>query len=121
VKLIQSDGLISSQVIVGNRSIENTLLTEISLPLPGGSKLSQKLDHRFRLVEVVARGVFEDRLSSQINVGYSKASQNIRGEWLFARNKMNYGVSAESSAGSSDAASNSTPNHRFAFALNRNF
>jgi hypothetical protein len=121
VKLIQSDGLISSQVIVGNRSIEKTLLTEISLPLPGGSKLSQKLDHRFRLVEVVARGVFEDRLNSQLNVGYSKASQNIRGEWLFAHNKMNYGLSAESSAGSSDADSNPMSNHRFSFALNKNF
>jgi hypothetical protein len=121
LKLIQSDGLISSQVIIGNRSIEKTLLTEISLPLPGGLKLSQKLDHRFRLAEVVARGVFEDRLSSQINVGYSKASQNIRGEWLFARNKMNYGLSAESAAGSSNSDVNSTPNHRFAFALNKNF
>lgn len=121
LKLIQSDGLISSQVIIGNKSVEKTLLTEICLPLPGGFKISQKLDHRLSLSEVVARSVFEDKLNSQINLAYSRASQNIRGEWLFVHNHVNYGLSAESSSGSNTSEVNSSSKSRFAIAVNKNF
>ena len=121
LKLVQSDGLISSQVIIGDASVEKTLLTEVCLPLPGGFKISQKFDHRFSLSEVVARSVLEDKLNSQINLGYSRASQNIRGEWLFVHNRVNYGLSAESSSGSSTADVNSSSKSRFALAVNKNF
>ena len=121
LKLIQSDGLISSQVIIGNSSIEKTLLTDISLPLPGGFQLSQRIDHRFQISEVVARGTLKDNLNSRINLGYSRATQNIKGEWLFAHDEVNYGLTAESASVASTVGGGSSYGHRFAFALNRHF
>lgn len=122
LKLMQSDGLISSQIVAGKSSISKTLLTEISLPLPGNFKLSQKLDHEFRLTELVFRGGLEDSLNSQLYVGYSRSSETIRGEWLFSNHDVNYGVTAETyTLPSHSMGSSQLLTHRFSFALNKNF
>lgn len=98
VRMSQVDGLVSTQVILGSKSLEKSLSTEIALPLTSSIKLSQKFDHKLRLSEVTAAGLIEDWHESKINVVYSHASQAMRGEWLFVRDRINYGLSAEAAS-----------------------
>lgn len=116
IRLSQVDGLVSTQMILGKKSLEKSLSTEIALPLTSSIKLSQKFDHKLRLSEVTAAGMIEDWYASKINVVYSPASQAMRGEWLFARDTINYGLSAEATS----------PEHsgvlsRVSLGLNKNF
>jgi hypothetical protein len=110
-------------MIVGSKSIEKTLRTEISTPVIINTTLSQKFDEKFKLTDVVAKSTFSGITPSQLNLAYSQATQGVRGEWQINQGRTGYSVQAESSKliKGVSTGSTSSPIDRISIALQRSF
>lgn len=123
VTVSQFEGIISCQVIIGSKSVDKTLRTEIATPVIMNTTLSQRFDDKFQLTDVVAKSTFRGALPSQLNVAYSQSSQGVRGEWQISQGRTGYSVLAESSRLTKGigTATASSPIDRLSISLQRSF